>query len=77
MLCVGCECSPHQLLSHTAVAELCQEELVTEEELQRTIGGEGYLSDRVIPIQCTKPSEVASRAIDILHKCGTLRQQGS
>ena len=58
------------LLSHTVLAELCQEELVTEEELQRMIEGEGYLSARVIPIQCTKPTEVATRATDILDKCG-------
>ena len=58
------------LLSHTVLAELRQEELMTEEDFERMIGGEGYMSNRLVPIQCTKPSEVATRATDILDKCG-------
>ena len=58
------------LLSHTVLSELYQEKLVTEDEVERMKGVEGYLFDRVVLVQYTKPSEVAAGTSDVLHKYG-------
>ena len=59
------------LLSHTVVSELYQEKLVTEDEVKRMKGEGGFLSDRVVLVQCTKPPEVVARtAIGVLDKYG-------
>ena len=57
------------LLSHTVLSELCQERLVTKEEVKR-MKGEGDLPGRVVHVQCTKPPEVVTRTADVLDKCG-------
>ena len=56
------------LLSHTVLSELYQEKLVTEDEVERMKGEGGYLSDRVVNVQCTKPPEVVTRTADVLDK---------
>ena len=58
------------LLSHTVVSELYQEKLVTEDEVKRMKGEGGYLPDRVVLIQCTKPPEVVARTTNLLDKYG-------
>ena len=58
------------LLSHTVLSELYQERLVTEDEVKRMKGEGGYLPDRVLIVQCTKPPEVVTRTADVLDKCG-------
>ena len=58
------------LLSHTVLLELYQEKLVTEDEVKRMKGEEGFLSDRVVLIQCTKPPEVVARSAIVLDKYG-------
>ena len=57
------------LLSHTVLSELYQEKLVTEDEVKRMKGERGYLSDRVVLVQCTKPPEVVARTTNVLDKC--------
>ena len=52
------------LLSHTVLSELCQERLVTEDEVERMKGAE------VLSVQCTKPPEVVAKTADVLVKCG-------
>ena len=58
------------LLSHTVLLELYQEKLVTEDEVKRMKGEAGFLSDRVILVQCTKPTEVVARTVNVLDKYG-------
>ena len=58
------------LLSHTVLSELYQKKLVTEDEVERMIEEGGYLSYRVVPVQYTKPSEVAAGTSDVLDKYG-------
>ena len=58
------------LLSHTVLSELYQEKLVTEDDVKRMKGEEGFLSDRVVFVQCTKPPEVVARTAFVLDKCG-------
>ena len=58
------------LLSHTVLSELYQEKLVTEDEVKRMKGEEGFLSDRVVLVQCTKPPEVVARTVNVLDKYG-------
>ena len=58
------------LLSHTVLSELYQEKLVTEDEVKRMKGEGGDLSDRVVPVQCTKPPEVVARTTNVLAKYG-------
>ena len=57
------------LLSHTVLLELLQEKLVAEDEVERMKEG-GYLSERVVNVQCTKPPEVVTRTTDVLDKYG-------
>ena len=57
------------LLSHTVLSELYQEKLVTEDEVKRMKGEEGYLSYRVVRVQC-KPPEVVARTANVLDKYG-------
>ena len=57
------------LLSHTVLSELCQERLVTEDEVERMKRG-GHLPKRLVIVQCTKPPEVVTRTADILDKFG-------
>ena len=57
------------LLSHTVLLELYQEKLVTEDEVKRMKGEEGYLSYRVVRVQC-KPPEVVARTANVLDKYG-------
>ena len=58
------------LLSHTVLSELYQEKLVTEDEVKRMKGERGFLSDRVVFVQFTKPPEVVARTVIVLDKCG-------
>ena len=58
------------LLSHTVLSELYQEKLVTEDEVKRMKGEGGFLSDRVVHVQCTKPPEVVARSAIVLDKYG-------
>ena len=58
------------LLPHTVLSELFQEKLVTEDDVERMKGEEGYLFYRVVHVQCTKPPEVVARTADVLDKCG-------
>ena len=58
------------LLSHTVLSELYQERLVTEDDVERMKGEGGYLHDRLVDVQCTKPPEVVTRTADVLDKCG-------
>ena len=58
------------LLSHTVLSELYQEKLVNEDEVERMKGEGGYLTYRVVHVQCTKPPEVVTRTADALDKCG-------
>ena len=58
------------LLSHTVLSKLYHERLVTEDDVKRMKGEEGYLPDRLVHIQCTKPPEVVTRTADSLDKCG-------
>ena len=58
------------LPSHTVLSELYQEKLVTEDGVKRMKGEGRYLSDRVVPVQCTKPPEVVARTAILLDKYG-------
>ena len=58
------------LLSHTVLSELFQEKLVAEDEVKRMKGGEASLSDRIVLVQFTKPSEVVARTVNVLDKYG-------
>ena len=58
------------LLSHTVLSELYQEKLVTEDEVKRMKGEGGYLYDRVVLVQCTKPPEVVAKTAIVLDKYG-------
>ena len=58
------------LLSHTVLSELYQEKLVTEDEVKRMKGEGGFLSDRVVSVQLTKPPEVVARSTIVLDKYG-------
>ena len=50
--------------------ELYQERLVTEDEVKRMKGERGYLSDKVVLVQCSKPPEVVARTTIVLDKYG-------
>ena len=56
------------LLSHTVLLELYQEKLVTEDEVKRMKGEIGFLSDRVVLFQRSKPPEVVARTAAVLDK---------
>ena len=58
------------LLSHTVLSELYQEKLMTEDEVKRMKGEGGYLSDRVVLVQFTKPPEVVTKTTIVLDKYG-------
>ena len=58
------------LLSHTVLTELYQENLVTEDEVERMKGERRYLSAIVVCVQCTKPLEVVARTVNVLEKYG-------
>ena len=58
------------LLSHTVLLELYQEKLVTEDEVKRMKGEGGFLSDRVVLVQFTKPPEVIAKTTIVLDKYG-------
>ena len=58
------------LLSHTAVSELYQEKLVTEDEVKRMKGEGGYLLYQLIRVQYTKPPEMVTRTAELLVKFG-------
>ena len=55
-------------ISHTVLSELYQEKLVTEDELERMKGKGGLLSDGLVYLQCTKPSEMVARTVKLLDK---------
>ena len=57
------------LLSHTVLSELYQE-LVTEDDVKEMKGKRGFLSDRVVLVQFTKPPEVVARTVIVLDKYG-------
>ena len=56
------------LLSRTVLSELYQEKLVTEDEVKRMKGEEGFLSDRIVLVQFIKPPEVVARTAIVLDK---------
>ena len=58
------------LPSHTVLSELYQEMLVTEDEVKRMKEEGGFLSDRVVRVQFTKPPEVVARVANVLDKYG-------
>ena len=41
---------------------------MTENEVKRMKGKGGGLSDSLVHVQCTKPSDVVARTIDVLDK---------
>ena len=41
---------------------------MTGNEVKRMRGEGGYIHDRVVSVQCTKPPEVLTRTADILNK---------
>ena len=57
-------------LSHTVLSELYQETVVTRDDVKRMKGEEGFLCDRVVLVQCTKPPEVVARTATVLEKYG-------
>ena len=50
------------------LSELYQEKLVTEDEVKRMKEAGGFLSDRVVLVQYTKPPEVVARTGNVLNK---------
>ena len=58
------------LLSHTVLSELYQKRLMTKDEVKSMKGEIGYLSDRVVPVQFTKPPEVVARTGILLDEYG-------
>ena len=58
------------LLSHTVLSELYLEKLVTEDEVKRMKGEGGFVSERVVSVQLTKPPEVVARSAIVLDKYG-------
>ena len=58
------------LLSHTVLSELYQEKLVTEDEVKWMTGEGGNLHKTLVPIQCTKCQEMATKAADLLDNFG-------
>ena len=58
------------LLSHTVLSELYQEKLVIEDEVERMKGEGGYLSDRIVHVQFTKPPEMVDKTAIVLDKYG-------
>ena len=58
------------LLSHTVLSKSYQERLVTEDDVKKMKEEGGYLPDRVVSVQCTKPPEVVTRTAGVLDKCG-------
>ena len=43
---------------------------MTEDEVKRMKGEIGYLFERVVLVQCTKPAEVVARSTIVLDKYG-------
>ena len=58
------------LPSHSVLSELYQEKLVTKDEVKKMKGERGFLSDRVVHVQFTKPPEVVARVANVLDKYG-------
>ena len=58
------------LLSHTVLSELYQEKLVTEDYVKKMKGEGGFLSDRVVFVQCTNLPERVARTTIVLDKYG-------
>ena len=54
------------LLSHTVLSELYQKKLVTENDVKTMKGKRGFLSDRVVLVQFTKPPKVVARTTAIV-----------
>ena len=68
MFCVSSLCIS-AAIPHTVLSELHQKRLVTEDDVKRMKGEGGYLHDRLVSVQCTKPPEVVTRTADVLDKC--------
>ena len=68
MFCVASLCIS-AAIPHTVLSELYQKRLVTEDDVKRMKGEEGYVHHRVVHVQCTKPPEVVTRTADVLDKC--------
>lgn len=67
-----CICSAIPCI-YTVMAELYQQTLVTEKEVRRmkeVVCIYPYTTARLVPIQCTKPLAVATRAVSVLDKFG-------
>ena len=56
------------LLSHTVLLELYQEKLMTEDEVKRMKEERRDLSEGLVYLQCTKPSEMVARTVKLLDK---------
>ena len=56
------------LLSHTVLSELYQDNLVTEDEVKWMKGEGGYLSSKLVIVQCTKPTEVVTKTTVLFYK---------
>ena len=50
------------------LSELYQKKLVTEDDLKRMKGEGGFLFNRVVLVQCTKPPKVLSITANVLDK---------
>ena len=69
MFCVASLCIS-AAIPHTVLSELYQKRLVTEDDVKRMKGEEGYLPDRLVHVQCTEPPEVVTRTAGVLDKFG-------
>ena len=66
-----CAQSEHQYCyPHTVLSELYQENLVTEDEVKRTVGEGGFQANQLFHIQLTKTPEVIMKTADVLDKFG-------
>ena len=52
------------------VSDLYEEELVTEDDMEKMKGKQSCLSERLFCVQCTKPPKVVTRTADVLDKFG-------
>ena len=68
--CCVCSVCVSMPLSCAVVAELYQEGLVTEGDLERMNRESGELADRLVSVQCTKHPQVATKSADVLDKFG-------
>ena len=56
----------HLPLVHVVLSTLCQEKMITEQELKDLKSGILFDFDRLVSIQCTKPPDVMTRTAELL-----------